>query len=105
MSESGPQDGRTLLMVAGAVVLVLWVSKGALAVVAGMPLVSQALQVMGLVYVAELLMRSFGKRARTWDGWASLQSLRSLRWPGTTSAPGVVLVTAPPGNAADDDAS
>lgn len=48
--------GQSLLVLAGVAVAVLWVSKGALAAVAGAPLIGQALQLLGIVYVVELVI-------------------------------------------------
>jgi threonine/homoserine/homoserine lactone efflux protein len=63
------------------VLAVLWMSRGALALVASMPLVSQALQLLGLVYVVELVtqaMRRRGKMSKeTMEAWL-LQ-----RWQGS----------------------
>lgn len=88
-------NGVTLLSVAGAAVAVLWVSKGALGVLASMPLVSQVLQILGLVYAAELAMDAIkGKRVQlpSWD-WKALM-------PGATPtpapAPPLVLLTRAP---------
>lgn len=56
--------GTSLLTVAGIIVAVLYVSKGALGLVAGMPLVSQVLQILGMVYLAEMLVEASGRKVQ-----------------------------------------
>lgn len=54
-------NGTSLLVVAGAILAVLWASKSALALVAGMPLLAQILQILGVLYVAEMVMDAMGR--------------------------------------------
>lgn len=58
-----------VLIVACAVVLVLWMARGAVSVVTGVPLVAQVLQVLGLIYVAKLLMEGQKPDWATWPRW------------------------------------
>ena len=57
-------DNKSVVMVAGLVMLVLYVGNGALMTLASLPLVSQALQILGMLYVAELLLDSLGHRVQ-----------------------------------------
>lgn len=74
--------GSSILVVAALIVLVLWVGKGALLMLTGLPVISQILQLLGLLYAAELAV---GRR--------KLPSLPSVlptlppRWFGATKAP------------------
>lgn len=54
-------NGTSMLVVSGGILAVLWASKSALALVAGMPLLAQVLQVLGVLYVVEMVMQALGK--------------------------------------------
>lgn len=73
--------GSSALWAAGLIVLVLWVGKGAFLMLAGLPLVSQLLQLLGLLYLAELAV---GTRRLP-----ALPYMPTLppRWFATTEAP------------------
>jgi hypothetical protein len=74
-------ENKSVPVLAGVVMLVLCVGNGALTTLAGMPLVSQALQILGLLYVAELVLDSLGHRVRRYK-------LRMPAWsPSPTSGP------------------
>lgn len=81
-------SGTSMLVVAFVVMAVLWVSKGALAVVAGLPLLSQILQVLGLLYVAEMVMEASGRPVqRLQSPWTLPPTLARLVVPAPTTAP------------------
>lgn len=71
-------DGKSVLMVAGVAMLALYLGNGALMSLAGLPLVSQALQVLGMVYVAEMVLASLGHRVQRYK-------LRMPSWSPTPS--------------------
>lgn len=76
--------GPSLLIAACIIVTVLWVSKGTLGLLTSLPLVAQVLQLLGLVYVAELLVG-----ARRLPGLPTLPTLPP-HWfatPAPTDAP------------------
>lgn len=84
--EKEHRGGVSLLVMLGIVVVVLWVSKGVLALVAGLPLVSQILQVLGLVYIAEMLVEASGRRVQRLK-WTMPPRLLAFASPAPTLPP------------------
>ena len=78
----------TALMWICAIGVVLWVSQGALGAVSSMPLVSHGLQLLGIVFLVQLLLRQVGDQtpSATWN-------LPQVQMP---QVPSLWVVTPPP---------
>lgn len=92
-------SGTSLLVIVGAVMFVLWVSKGVLATVASMSFVSQMLHILGIVYLAELVFQGVSQRA-TLPDWlkAALPTAYNTTPPPdpSTTGPPSYNTTPPP---------
>lgn len=93
-------EGVSLLVFVVAVAGVLWVSKGAMATLTNLPLVSQALQVLGLIYAAQLVWYVLRNDKVQWPSqWPTSNPL--AKWPEwnqlwTTAPAATPFVYTPP---------